>query len=114
MDSLRGEHNDNGEIDPQDVSRGSDLFRLNCASCHNFAARKVGLWFALSVIMGIAFVLIYLFWPWQYKHTGAARCVRPFPLQEEAETSGTRHAHRTAYRHRPVRAGRKSTRTQNY
>lgn len=39
MDSLRGSHNDNGEIDPQDVSRGSDLFRLNCASCHNFTGR---------------------------------------------------------------------------
>jgi ubiquinol-cytochrome c reductase cytochrome c subunit len=39
MDSLRGSHNDNGEIDPKDVARGSDLFRLNCASCHNFTGK---------------------------------------------------------------------------
>ncbi|MDN5581395.1 MULTISPECIES: cytochrome bc1 complex diheme cytochrome c subunit [unclassified Corynebacterium] len=39
MESLRGSHNNDGEIDPSDVSRGSDLFRLNCASCHNFTGR---------------------------------------------------------------------------
>lgn len=38
MESLRGENYD-GEIDPADVARGSDLFRLNCASCHNFTGR---------------------------------------------------------------------------
>ncbi|HIW96635.1 MAG TPA: cytochrome c [Candidatus Corynebacterium gallistercoris] len=39
MESLRGSNNNNGEIDPADVARGSDLFRLNCASCHNFTGR---------------------------------------------------------------------------
>lgn len=39
MESLRGKNNDNGAIDPSDVARGSDLFRLNCASCHNFTGR---------------------------------------------------------------------------
>ncbi|MBB3115021.1 c-type cytochrome [Corynebacterium bovis] len=39
MESLRGENNKNGEIDPKDVARGSDLFRLNCASCHNFTGK---------------------------------------------------------------------------
>lgn len=39
MESLRGANNDNGKIDPADVARGSDLFRLNCASCHNFTGR---------------------------------------------------------------------------
>ncbi|GAA4791978.1 c-type cytochrome [Corynebacterium canis] len=38
MESLRGQ-NYNGEIDPADVARGADLFRLNCASCHNFTGR---------------------------------------------------------------------------
>lgn len=38
MDSLRGANYD-GNIDPADVARGSDLFRLNCASCHNFTGR---------------------------------------------------------------------------
>lgn len=39
MESLRGVNNKDGEIDPADVARGSDLFRLNCASCHNFTGR---------------------------------------------------------------------------
>lgn len=38
MESLRGSNYD-GKIDPADVARGSDLFRLNCASCHNFTGR---------------------------------------------------------------------------
>lgn len=37
-DSLRGAQYD-GKINPADVARGSDLFRLNCASCHNFTGR---------------------------------------------------------------------------
>ncbi|AGP30553.1 cytochrome bc1 complex diheme cytochrome c subunit [Corynebacterium terpenotabidum] len=39
MESLRGSNNVDGEIDPADVARGSDLFRLNCASCHNFTGQ---------------------------------------------------------------------------
>ncbi|WKD58969.1 c-type cytochrome [Corynebacterium caspium] len=38
MESLRGKNFD-GKIDPADISRGSELFRLNCASCHNFTGR---------------------------------------------------------------------------
>lgn len=38
QESLRGSHFD-GKINPADVARGSDLFRLNCASCHNFTGR---------------------------------------------------------------------------
>lgn len=39
MESLRGSNNVDGKIDNADVARGSDLFRLNCASCHNFTGR---------------------------------------------------------------------------
>ncbi|AIG64450.1 cytochrome C [Corynebacterium atypicum] len=38
MEELRGSNYD-GQIDPGDVARGSELFRLNCASCHNFTGR---------------------------------------------------------------------------
>ena len=38
MESRRGEHYD-GNIKAEDVARGSDLFRLNCASCHNFTGK---------------------------------------------------------------------------
>ena len=39
MEDLRGVHYKDGKIDPADVARGSELFRLNCASCHNFTGR---------------------------------------------------------------------------
>ncbi|EPD69841.1 menaquinol-cytochrome c reductase cytochrome C subunit [Corynebacterium pyruviciproducens ATCC BAA-1742] len=39
MDSLRGASTVDGEIHPEDVARGSELFRMNCASCHNFTGR---------------------------------------------------------------------------
>ena len=41
MESLRGKNYDaeNGKMDPLDIARGSELFRLNCASCHNFTGR---------------------------------------------------------------------------
>ncbi|MCH6197674.1 cytochrome c [Corynebacterium mastitidis] len=38
MEELRGANYD-GKINPADVARGSELFRLNCASCHNFTGR---------------------------------------------------------------------------
>src|SRR5699024_10784487 len=38
MQELRGS-NFAGQIDPLAVSRGGDLFRLNCASCHHFTGR---------------------------------------------------------------------------
>ncbi len=38
MEELRGK-NYNGMIDAQDIARGGELFRLNCASCHSFTGR---------------------------------------------------------------------------
>ena len=38
MEELRGKNYD-GTIQAADVARGSELFRLNCASCHNFTGR---------------------------------------------------------------------------
>ncbi|MDY3127846.1 MAG: cytochrome c [Corynebacterium sp.] len=38
MESLRGA-NYNGQIQPADVAKGSELFRMNCASCHNFTGQ---------------------------------------------------------------------------
>lgn len=38
MEELRGS-NYNGQIQAEDIARGSELFRLNCASCHNFTGR---------------------------------------------------------------------------
>uniref|UniRef100_UPI000BF00A30 cytochrome bc1 complex diheme cytochrome c subunit n=1 Tax=Corynebacterium casei TaxID=160386 RepID=UPI000BF00A30 len=38
MEELRGA-NYNGQIQPEDVAKGSELFRMNCASCHNFTGQ---------------------------------------------------------------------------
>ena len=38
MEELRGKNFD-GQIQTADVARGSELFRLNCASCHNFTGQ---------------------------------------------------------------------------
>ncbi|AKK11493.1 cytochrome bc1 complex diheme cytochrome c subunit [Corynebacterium uterequi] len=38
LEELRGKDYD-GQIQPADIARGSELFRLNCASCHNFTGR---------------------------------------------------------------------------
>lgn len=38
QESLRGA-NYNGQIQPEDVAKGSELFRMNCASCHNFTGQ---------------------------------------------------------------------------
>lgn len=38
QEELRGKNYD-GKIQAADVARGSELFRLNCASCHNFTGR---------------------------------------------------------------------------
>ena len=37
-EELRGKNYD-GQIQAADVARGSELFRLNCASCHSFTGR---------------------------------------------------------------------------
>ena len=38
MEELRGSNYD-GIMDAQDIARGGELFRLNCASCHSFTGR---------------------------------------------------------------------------
>ena len=40
LESLRGaNYTEGAELVPADVARGSELFRMNCASCHNFTGR---------------------------------------------------------------------------
>ncbi|MGV0381392.1 cytochrome bc1 complex diheme cytochrome c subunit [Corynebacterium segmentosum] len=38
QESLRGA-NYNGQIQAEDLAKGSELFRMNCASCHNFTGQ---------------------------------------------------------------------------
>lgn len=56
------------ELDGVTVAYRKERFPIANDPAEKRAARNVGVLFALSVVFGLAFVLVYLFWPWQYKH----------------------------------------------
>lgn len=56
------------ELDGVTVAYRKERFPVEGDPAEKRAARGINLWFALSVILGICFVAVYLFWPWQYKH----------------------------------------------
>lgn len=56
------------ELDGVTVAYRKERFPVDGDPAEKRAARGVNIWFALSVVFGIAFAAVYLFWPWQYKH----------------------------------------------
>ncbi|MCI1256457.1 cytochrome bc1 complex Rieske iron-sulfur subunit [Corynebacterium provencense] len=56
------------ELDGVTVAYRKERFPVEGDPAEKRAARGVNIWFALSVVFGIAFAAVYLFWPWQYKH----------------------------------------------
>ncbi|HIW96636.1 MAG TPA: Rieske 2Fe-2S domain-containing protein [Candidatus Corynebacterium gallistercoris] len=56
------------ELDGVSVAYRKERFPIENDPAEKRAGRRVGTWFALSVLFGIAFVGVYLFWPWEYKH----------------------------------------------
>lgn len=56
------------ELDGVTVAYRKERFPVEGDPAEKRAAFGINVWFALSVVMGIAFVAVYLFWPWQYKH----------------------------------------------
>lgn len=56
------------ELDGVTVAYRKERFPVEGDPAEKRAALSVNVWFALSVVLGLAFVAIYLFWPWQYKH----------------------------------------------
>jgi ubiquinol-cytochrome c reductase iron-sulfur subunit len=56
------------ELDGVTVAYRKERFPVEDDPAEKRAAFGINVWFALSVVLGIAFVAVYLFWPWQYKH----------------------------------------------
>ncbi|WP_297003916.1 ubiquinol-cytochrome c reductase iron-sulfur subunit [uncultured Corynebacterium sp.] len=56
------------ELDGVTVAYRKERFPVEGDPAEKRAAFGINVWFALSVVLGIAFVAVYLFWPWQYKH----------------------------------------------
>ena len=58
------------ELDDVTVAFRKERFPVDGDPAEKRAAGNVTFWLALSVIAGIAFLGVYLFWPWQYKMLG--------------------------------------------
>ena len=56
------------ELDDVTIAYRKERFPVEGDPAEKRAARGVGFWWALSVVFGLAFVAVYLFWPWEYKH----------------------------------------------
>lgn len=56
------------ELDGVTVAYRKERFPVANDPAEKRAAIKVGVIFALSIILALAFIGIYLFWPWEYKH----------------------------------------------
>ena len=58
------------ELDDVTVAFRKERFPVEGDPAEKRAGRNVAIWLALSVIGGLAFLGVYLFWPWQYKQLG--------------------------------------------
>lgn len=58
------------ELDGVTVAYRKERFPLANDPAEKRAATGVAIYFALSVIFGLAFAAVYLFWPWEYKYLG--------------------------------------------
>lgn len=56
------------ELDGVTVAYRKERFPLENDPAEKRASFGVGIYFALSVVFGLAFIATYLFWPWEYKH----------------------------------------------
>lgn len=56
------------ELDDVTVAFRKERFPVENDPAEKRAARGVGFWWALSIVFGLAFIAVYLFWPWEYKH----------------------------------------------
>lgn len=58
------------ELDGVTVAYRKPRFPVAGDPAEKRAALNVGVWAAISVICGLAFLGVYIFWPWQYKSLG--------------------------------------------
>ncbi len=54
-------------LDGVDVAFRKDRWPVEGTRAEKRAERNVAFWFALAGIAGVAFIAIYLFWPWEYQ-----------------------------------------------
>ncbi len=55
------------ELDGVTVAYRKERFPIAGDPAEKRAERKVATWLALSVLLGLAFIVVYLAWPWEYK-----------------------------------------------
>lgn len=57
-------------LDEVEVVHREDPFPVTGTRAERRAVRQVAGWFAMAAVTGLAFILIYLFWPWEYAPQG--------------------------------------------
>lgn len=58
------------QLDDVTVAYRKERFPIVNDPAEKRAARAVGVWFAIGIVAAIAFLAVYLAWPWQYKGLG--------------------------------------------
>lgn len=58
------------ELDDVTVAFRKERFPIANDPAEKRASRLVSLWLALGIVFGLAFLAIYIFWPWTYKGLG--------------------------------------------
>ncbi|AKK03548.1 cytochrome bc1 complex Rieske iron-sulfur subunit [Corynebacterium epidermidicanis] len=58
------------ELDEVTVAYRKERFPIANDPAEKRAVTNVGFWFALAIVMALAFMAVYLFWPWEYKGLG--------------------------------------------
>ncbi|WP_222131253.1 ubiquinol-cytochrome c reductase iron-sulfur subunit [Pseudonocardia sp. C8] len=59
-----------GELDDVDVVHNAPAFPIPGTRAEKRAERAVALWFGLSALSGLAFVVAFIWWPWEYVNSG--------------------------------------------
>ncbi|PRQ11128.1 menaquinol-cytochrome C reductase [Corynebacterium sp. 13CS0277] len=58
------------ELDEVTVAYRKERFPIPNDPAEKRAERTITIWFVLGIVLALAFMAIYLFWPWQYKALG--------------------------------------------
>ncbi len=58
------------ELDDVTIAYRKDPFPIENDPAEKRAARGVIVWLSLAVILGLAFIAVYIFWPWEYRAHG--------------------------------------------
>ncbi|GEC23753.1 ubiquinol-cytochrome c reductase iron-sulfur subunit [Pseudonocardia saturnea] len=59
-----------GELDEVEVVHNTPKFPIAGTRAEKRAERTVALWFVISALSGLAFVIAFIWWPWEYVNVG--------------------------------------------